>query len=216
LNEAGVIEHTLRQTAALTGSHETIVVDGGSTDGTVGLARRHATVIESPAGRAVQMNAGARAARGSVLLFLHADTVLPSNALEAIEGSLKDGSVIGGRFRVRLDNNRWAFRVIGAAISGRDALIKGFTGDQAIYIRTTVFRELRGYAEIPLMEDLDLGRRMCRRGKVARLQLSVTTSARRWQNHGVCRTILLMWTLRVLYLVGCPAHRLSRFYRDAR
>ncbi len=216
LNEAAIIEETLQRLTSLEGDTEIIVVDGGSADDTVTIALRYAKVLNGPKGRASQMNIGAKEAKGDVLLFLHADTVLPEGAIDAIEKSLADPSVIGGRFRVRLDQPGWRYRMVSSSINLRDRLLKGFTGDQAIFIRAPVFTALGGYREMALMEDLDLGRRMCRLGKVIRLPLYVTTSSRRWQQNGVFRTILLMWTLRLLYLLGCPPERLNRFYGDAR
>lgn len=216
LNEASSIIATLERTRALEGNPEIIVVDGGSTDETVALAGRHARVISSPRGRAAQMNRGAAEARGNTLLFLHADTMLPRDALRCIAGALANPRVVGGRFQVVLDDPGWMYRVIGFSINLRDRLAGGFTGDQAIFIRAGVFRALGGYREMPLMEDLDLGRRMGKVGKVARLRPTVVTSARRWRKNGVIRTIVLMWTLRLLYLAGVPPARLARFYRDTR
>jgi hypothetical protein len=162
------------------------------------------------------MNAGAALASGDVLLFLHADTILPDNAASAIEQSLADTAVIGGRFRVRLDNPGWRYRLVGWSINTRDRLVRGFTGDQAIFIRREAFTTLGGYPPVELMEDLEFGRRMCRKGKVARLSQCVTTSARRWENGGVASTVFLMWTLRLLYFMRCPPALLQRWYGDAR
>jgi len=216
LNESSSIVSTLEGLYHLKGRYEVIVVDGGSEDDTVALASRHARVVQSPRGRAVQMNHGAKEAGGEVLLFLHADTHLPSDALFCIEEALSDPGVIGGRFRVRLDLPGLAYRIVEASINMRDRLMGGFTGDQGIFIRATVFRGMGGYREIPLMEDLDLGRRMARMGKVVRLPLAVTTSARRWQKDGIVRTVLRMWLLRYSYFLGVSPETLSRFYANTR
>ena len=216
LNEAQNITATLKRVLSLPGFYEVIVVDGGSQDKTAELALAYSRVIRATGGRAGQMNAGAAAAGGEVLLFLHADTVLPETALKAVEQALSDNSVIGGRFRVRLDCSAWPYRVVGSCINWRDRILKGFSGDQAIFIRSGVFQKLGGYAEIPLMEDLELGRRMLRVGRVVQLPEYVMTSARRWQKNGLLRTIVLMWALRLLFNLGCPPRKLVRFYGNVR
>jgi len=216
LNEATVLETALRQINTLKGEIEIIVVDGGSTDSTVSIAGRFARVLSSPKGRSTQMNLGVKAAGGDVLLFLHADTRLPEGAVSAITKSMNDPAVIGGRFKICLDETGWQYRMVGSGINLRDRLFSGFTGDQAIFIRKSAFETLGGYRDMTLMEDLDLGRRMCRYGKVVRLPLTVVTSARRWKNNGVFRTILLMWALRLGYLLGYPPRLLYQLYGDTR
>jgi rSAM/selenodomain-associated transferase 2 len=216
LNEAGSITATLKRVLSLPGFYEVIVVDGGSQDKTAELARGYSKVIGAAGGRAGQMNAGAAAASGEVLLFLHADTVLPEEALQAVEKALSDHRVIGGRFRVRLDCPDWPYRMVGSCINWRDRVLKGFTGDQAIFIRRGVFQKLGGYAAIPLMEDLELGKRMLRAGRVIQLPEYVMTSARRWQKKGLLRTVALMWALRLLFNLGCPPRKLVRFYGNVR
>mgnify|MGYP001611875882 CR=1 FL=1 len=216
LNEASVIAGTLERVLAQEGAHEVIVVDGGSTDETAAIASRCARVLPSQRGRARQMNLGASEARGDALLFLHADTLLPQGALAGIERALADPSVVGGRFKVRLDHPGWAYRLVGSSINLRDRLFGGFTGDQAIFVRAGVFHALGGYRELPLMEDLDLGKRMTQAGKAVRLPLSVVTSARRWQKNGVLKTIVLMWVLRLLFVLRFPPSRLKKFYGETR
>ncbi len=216
LNEASTIETTLRSVSSLQGDHEVIVVDGGSSDATAAIVGSYARVLSCPKGRSRQMNTGARGARGDVLLFLHADTKLPRGAVASIEESLADPAVIGGRFRLRLDQPGWPYRVIARGVNTRDRLFRGFTGDQAIFIRTGVFKELGGYSDMPLLEDLDLAGRMCRAGKVVRLPLYAVTSARRWQKNGLIRTVLLMWALRLLFVLRFPTHWLETFYMDTR
>ena len=216
LNEAHILEETLARLVSLDGNAEIIVVDGGSSDGTVSIAGRFAKVLRSAQGRAAQMNTGAKSARGDVFLFLHADTHLPDGAFTAIENSLIEPEIIGGRFNISLNEKGWQYRMVGYGINLRDRLIQGFTGDQAIFVRKAAFDALGGYRDMPLMEDLDLGRRMCRLGKVARLPMTVSTSARRWKKNGVFRTIVLMWALRLSYLVGLPSRRLSRLYGNTR
>lgn len=162
------------------------------------------------------MNLGAEAATGDVLLFLHADTELPVGAMKAIDDSLTREDVVGGRFCVRLDRQGWRYRMISSSINLRDKVFRGFTGDQAMFIRTVTFRSLGGYSDMPLMEDLDLASRMCRAGRVVRLHLHVVTSARRWHKGGVFKTIFLMWRLRLLYQLGYSPAKLKRMYGDTR
>lgn len=216
LNEAATIGATLEHLLHRSERPEIIVVDGGSTDETVASAERYAKVLPAPQGRAVQMNHGASLAKGDILLFLHADTRLPAGALSALEEAMTDPRVVGGRFKVRLDSPRPIFRVIESSINLRDRLFRGFTGDQAIFVRASVFRQLGGYRPLPLMEDLDLGTRLCRCGHVVLLPLAVTTSARRWERRGVISTVVLMWLLRASYLLGVSPHTISRFYPPTR
>jgi len=189
-------------------------VDGGSTDATAAVAARcpQVSLVSSPRGRARQMNAGARCARGDVLLFLHADTLLPDGALAAVEAATRDPGVVAGRFDVRFDNPRRVFRMIAWFMNRRSRWSGISTGDQAIFVRRESFDAVGGYPDIPLMEDVELCRRLKRRGHMAALRLRVTTSARKWEQEGAVRTILLMWALRLLYRVGVSPARLHRWY----
>ena len=189
-------------------------MDGGSTDASVATAARFPEVrlLTSSRGRARQMNAGARAARGDVLVFLHADTLLPDGALAAIEASVSDPRVVAGRFDVRFDSARPLFRVIAWFMNQRSRRSRISTGDQAMFVRRDVFEAVGGYPEMPLMEDVELCRRLKRCGRIAALRLRVTTSARKWEREGAIRTILLMWALRFLYMTGVAPARLHRWY----
>lgn len=216
LNEAPGIVETLRQVRQA-GECEILVVDGGSEDGTPELARPLADmVLLSERGRARQMNAGARAATGDVLVFLHADTRLPVGFPALLARSLGDPRVVGGRFDVRLDAAGWLFRTIEALMNIRSRWTKIATGDQALFVRREVFWALGGYPDIPLMEDIELSRRLKRLGQLACLRAQVTTSARRWQRDGVVRTIVLMWALRLGYFLGIPPEQLKTLYADTR
>lgn len=216
LNEEAKIEAAI-EAARYAHDCEIIVVDGGSTDRTAELARdRVDRLIEGPCGRAVQMNAGAAAARGDVLLFLHADTILPVGYDGAIARELADPIVVGGRFDVALMPSSPLLWLTGELINLRSRWSKIATGDQAIFVRRAVFEEIGGYEEIPLMEDLAFTRALKRRGRVACLRQRVITSSRRWRRDGVIRTIALMWTLRALYFLGVSPSRLRRAYSDTR
>ena len=194
---------------------EVIVADGASRDDTREIAQSLADcVIEAPPGRARQMNAGAAAARGEILLFLHADTIVPRGFAAAIVAACE--RAIGGRFDVALDAEGLRFRIIETAINLRSRSSGLFTGDQGLFIRADVFRELGGYPDQPLLEDLALSRAMRRRGRVTALRARLRTSARRWQRHGTVRTVALMWWIRGLYALGVSPKRLARLYRDTR
>jgi rSAM/selenodomain-associated transferase 2 len=214
LEEARNLERLLPALAAAPGRPEVIVVDAGSADDTARVVARVPPVrlIRSPRGRARQMNAGAAVARRPVLLFLHADTRLPHAFEAAIAGALEDPGVVGGRFDVRIDSPRLPFRLIEALMNLRSRLSGIFTGDQAIFVRRAVFDALGGYPDIPLMEDVELTRRLKRRGRRACLRLRVTTSARKWEREGIVRTVVLMWILRFLHRCGVSPARLHRWY----
>lgn len=215
LDEQHQLEATLRR--ARGEGVEVIVVDGGSTDRTVEIAAPLAhRVIVSPRGRSRQMNAGADAASGEVLLFLHADTLLPEGFVDAIAKALADPGVVGGRFDVALSPTSALLSLVAALMNARSRLSRIATGDQAIFVRSEVFARLGGFADIPLMEDIDFSRRLKREGGIACLRERVTTSSRRWLADGPVRTILRMWTLRLLYFAGVPATRLRRAYPDRR
>jgi rSAM/selenodomain-associated transferase 2 len=216
LNEAQTISRTLRQVREA-GECQLIVVDSGSNDGTAALARGQAAlVVSSSRGRARQMNEGARVATGEVVLFLHADTVLPHGFPDLLTHALADPRVVAGRFDVRLDAAGWPFRMVEAMMNLRSRLTRISTGDQAIFVRRETFLALGGYPEVELMEDLELSRKLKRAGKIACLRERVITSARRWQRDGVFRTIVLMWTLRLGHFLGVPPERLKAFYTDTR
>ncbi|HEY8515671.1 MAG TPA: TIGR04283 family arsenosugar biosynthesis glycosyltransferase [Candidatus Binatia bacterium] len=215
LDEADEIEATLRRARAPQ-VVELLVVDGGSTDDTVARARPLADdVLIAPRGRALQMNAGARRACGDVLLFLHADTWLPEGFAEAVERAIAEGA-IAGRFDVELRGTHPFLPVIATLMNARSRWTGISTGDQAIFVRRDVFARLGGFAPIPLMEDVELGTRLRRAGRLAPLRERVSTSARRWEEEGVARTIVLMWWLRFAYACGASPEWCARAYRRRR
>jgi rSAM/selenodomain-associated transferase 2 len=214
LNEAANLSRLLPDLARGCPGADIVVVDGGSGDDTAAVVARlpGPRLLESARGRAVQMNHGAREARGDTLLFLHADTRLPDGAARAIEQTLAEPGVVGGRFDVRFDNERTLFRVIAWFMNTRSRASGICTGDQAIFVRRADFEAVGGYPDIPLMEDIELSRRLKRRGKLRALRLRVTTSARKWEREGPLRTIGLMWALRFLHFCGVAPARLHRWY----
>ncbi|MCZ7563431.1 MAG: TIGR04283 family arsenosugar biosynthesis glycosyltransferase [Burkholderiales bacterium] len=214
LNEAAGIVAALGALAPLRArGHEVIVVDGGSTDTTAVLARPLAErVIDAPRGRARQMNAGARIASGDVLVFLHADTLLPEGADRLIERALGAPDCAWGRFDVRIEGVHPLLPVVAAMMNLRSALTGIATGDQAIFVRRAGFAAVGGYPPIALMEDVALSRALARRARPARVRERAATSGRRWETRGVLRTIALMWWLRTRYFCGASPERLARLY----
>lgn len=216
LDEAAGIVDCLAALAPLRTASEIIVVDGGSVDGTRALAAppRADRVIDTARGRARQMNAGAAAALGEVLVFLHADTRLPARALESMRAALERGAA-WGRFDVAITGRHPLLRVVAAFMNLRSRITGIATGDQAVFVRRAEFQAVGGFPEIALMEDIALAARLKRRTRPACLKARVTTSGRRWERNGVLRTIALMWWLRLAYFLGADPDRLARLYYRA-
>ncbi|MGD9832489.1 MAG: TIGR04283 family arsenosugar biosynthesis glycosyltransferase [Piscinibacter sp.] len=189
-----------------------VVVDGGSQDDTLEIAKAHADLaLLAPRGRAAQMNAGAAACPADVLLFLHADTALPDDA-DLLVRRATLGPFAWGRFDVRIDSARPLLRVVSALMNLRSRWTGIATGDQALFVRHDLFRKVGGFPDLPLMEDVAMSRLLKRHGPPACLRERVTTSARRWERHGAWRTILLMWRLRAAYFLGADPKRLAIRY----
>ncbi len=193
---------------------ELIVVDGGSVDGSAALARADSDqVVQAARGRASQMNAGAAVASGDVLLFLHADTRLPPQADRLVQQALADAGHLWGRFDVQIDGHDRCLPVVAALMNRRSRWTGIATGDQAMFVRRDVFERLGGFAPQPLMEDIELSRRLRALGAPACLRPPVVTSGRRWDTRGVWRTIFLMWRLRWRYWRGESPESLAQAYR---
>jgi rSAM/selenodomain-associated transferase 2 len=213
LNEADGIVATLASLQTLRAQgHEVIVVDGGSQDGTPRLAAPLADrVLTGPRGRARQMNAGAAQAKGDVLLFLHADTRVPIGVTALVGTALHGRS--WGRFDVDIAGRPRMLRLVAALMNLRSRLTGIATGDQTIFVERAAFVSVGGYPDQPLMEDIELSRRLKRLGRPACPRARAVTSGRRWEEGGVWRTIFLMWRLRFDYWRGVPAGRLAARYR---
>jgi len=215
--ESAVINKTITIVRLRRGGEtaEIIVVDGQAEGETVAAIRDNAVrKLRSEKGRGGQLNRGAAIAAGDVLLFLHADTVLPPAAFERIAEAMRDEGCVGGAFNLRIDSRRAGFRVIETVASLRSRLTRIPYGDQAIFIRASYFRTLGGFREIPIMEDVDLMRRIKRKGgRIVIFREPVITSARRWEKEGLVFGTIRNWFLMTLYLCGVSPERLARFYR---
>ena len=214
LNEADQIAETLASLAPYRNQgHEVIVVDGGSSDETQSLAAMHADkVLHRNMGRAQQMNRGIDEARGDVLLFLHADTRLPSNGLKEVISAVEDGG-FWGRFNVRLSGEHFMLRVIERMMNLRSCVTGVATGDQAMFVSRESVAIVGQFPQIPLMEDVVFSKRLRELAWPVCVRQHVTTSSRRWEHRGVFRTVLLMWRLRLLFFLGVSADKLARQYQ---
>jgi len=193
--------------------HELIVVDGGSTDETVFIARPWVdNLLETGAGRATQMNAGAGKANGDILWFLHADSQLPENADELIVNALTSGASTWGRFDVRLSGRNPSLRLVETMMNLRSRLTGIATGDQAIFISKDLFEKAGGFPDQCLMEDIEISKKLKKYQSPVSLRETLMTSSRRWEENGILKTILLMWTLRAAYFFGVPVDKLCLRY----
>lgn len=216
LNEkAGVLGASLVALKPLRmAGHEVIVVDGGSSDASRALAEKFADrLIFSAPGRARQMNAGAAAASGDILLFLHADTFLPPSADTLVESGLETLGRDWGRFDVRLSGKSPMLRIVERTMNLRSRLTGIATGDQAVFVRRALFRAAGGFPDLALMEDVAMSARLKRLGPPLCLKSRVVTSSRRWEQNGIFRTIFLMWCLRLAFALGADPGKLARIYR---
>ena len=213
LNEAATIARTLRHLEGID-NLEVIVVDGGSKDETAALAESRGTkVVQSKPGKAAQMNAGATAATGDILIFLHADTLLPEDFSRQIASALNQKGVVAGAFRLSIDSIHAGIRIIERMANWRSRLLRLPYGDQALFIKKPLFEKIGGFAEMPIMEDFILVRRLKRKGNIVILPTAVSTSPRRWLHFGIVKTWLINQAIIIAYYLGIPPERLTRWYR---
>jgi rSAM/selenodomain-associated transferase 2 len=215
LNESEHIESTLVCLGPLREQgHEVIVVDGGSQDKTIELARHRVDkVIQTTPGRAQQMNIGASQASGDILWFIHADTQVSEHAAQQIRKVMKNEHNHWGRFDISLSGQHLLLRVVEKLMNLRSCLTGIVTGDQAIFVRRTCFDAINGFRPIPLMEDIEISRRLKKWSRPCCIHDKVITSSRRWEKNGVLRTILLMWRLRLAYALGVSPEKLAHEYK---
>ncbi|MFT7560581.1 MAG: rSAM/selenodomain-associated transferase 2 [Flavobacteriales bacterium] len=211
LNERPQIERSIEYLLSLSHvAHELIFVDGGSKDGSREfLTAQNLRTIESPRGRAAQMNAGALCANGDILLFLHVDSQTPENMVQRI-GELND--FVWGFFRIRLTSDKRIFRFIERGINFRSRVFSVATGDQGLFVKRSKFHQINGFAPIPLMEDIEITRRLKKLAKPYIVADSIQSSARRWQKHGTLYTVFFMWYVQALYVLGVSPNYLVRLY----
>ncbi|MEH1910802.1 MAG: TIGR04283 family arsenosugar biosynthesis glycosyltransferase [Nostoc sp.] len=213
LNEAGNIKEAIATTQPSI-NIEVIIVDAGSKDGTLEIAQSlDIKVISSSPGRAVQMNAGAVAASGDILLFLHADSRLPTGFDEMIRTVLQQPGIVAGAFNLRIDASLLSLRWVEWGVNARSHFCQMPYGDQAIFLTKAVFQQIGGFPELPIMEDFELIRRLKRIGHIVIISTPVVTSARRWLQKGVFKTTLLNQIVIIAYLLGISPKRICRWYR---
>lgn len=216
VNESSIINQTIEHVFRVCSgfAHEVIVVDGAADGGTINsIQSEHVVKIISKIGRGKQMNAGAAVAHGNILLFLHSDMELPEDALASISSVMETGKYAGGAFDLCINSGRKIFRLIERMASIRSRLTRVPYGDQAIFLRKSLFEEINGYREIPLMEDVEMMSRVKKSGhKIHIIPQKVKTSARRWKNEGVIYCTLRNWTLISLFHLGVHPDKLVRFY----
>lgn len=213
LNEEGSIKNLLQQLQSYRQQgHEIIVVDGGSEDNTFAVSKLLADkTIESQPNRSTQMNRGTEYASHDILWFLHADSLIPENAVGKIQMALNKKN--WGRFNISLSGTSWMFRIIENMINLRSCITGIATGDQGLFMKREIFEVVQGYSNLPLMEDIDLSKKLKRISTPVCLKDKIITSSRRWEKHGILKTVLLMWQLRFLYWFGVSADKLAQKYK---
>jgi len=214
LNEANTIGSILDRLVD-TDNVEVIVVDGGSQDETVTVVRsRNVQVISTPPGRACQMNAGAARATGDILLFLHADTRLPANFDRLIRQALQEPQTIAGAFELRIDAQQFSLRLIERLVNWRSRFFSMPYGDQAIFLKATVFHTIGGFPNLPIMEDFEFIRRLQPQGRITIVPASILTSGRRWERLGIIKTTLINQLIIIGYFGGLSPEKLAQWYRE--
>lgn len=214
LNEASNIGRCIDALRSESKDIEIIVADGGSSDNTREIATGCGVVkiVDSEAGRGLQMNKGAAASSGDILLFLHADTSIEQGWSDAVPSVIEKDCVAGGAFTFAVDGDSWSYRLVEAWVRMRCALLELPYGDQAIFVKRNIFEAVGGYRDIPLMEDVDLVGRVKKVGKISILRHRVLTSPRRWEEKGIIKTAAINQVIMLLYRLGVNPDRLFRYY----
>ncbi|AFZ60293.1 TIGR04283 family arsenosugar biosynthesis glycosyltransferase [Anabaena cylindrica FACHB-243] len=213
LNEAENIKNAIASTQPST-NIEIIIVDGGSQDSTTAIAQSlGATIVSSQPGRAIQMNAGAAVATGEILLFLHADTLLPPGFDDMIRTTLQQPGIIAGAFALRIDAPHWGLRLVEWGVEVRSRFWQMPYGDQAIFLTQVAFAKIGNFLELPIMEDFELIRRLKNQGKISLISIPVITSSRRWLKKGIFITTFLNQIIIFAYLLGISPERIRKLYR---
>ena len=215
LNEAKILEKTLSRLQPELAGHELIIVDGGSNDASVCIAEKYGRVLISVRGRAKQLNAGAAAAGGDILLFLHADVWLEPGAISAVERALSCGYV-GGGFRQKIDGKNVLYRAIEIAGNLRGEYLKVFYGESGIFLARSDFQQIGGFPDVPILEEIEFSKRLRSLGKTTLIEPCIHLSARRWESNGIVRTTLNNWLITLLYFVGVSPEKLARLYSHIR
>jgi rSAM/selenodomain-associated transferase 2 len=214
LNEAASIERFLKRLAQRAGDAELIVVDGGSSDGTVDLTRNHCDrCLDTPPGRALQMNAGARTASGDAFWFVHADCEVPVGCLEQISNALRQPDIVGGFFRIRIPNRHFVYRLTDSFAHYAGLLLRMRFGDHGFFCRRTAFEKIGGFPELPLMEDAEFFRKLRRLGRIAIISSRLVSSSRRYEQVGPWRLTFTYGLIALLYLLRVPIPVLATIYR---
>ena len=215
LNEAACLQDLLKECERVRADgHEVILADGGSTDSTVSLATLSVDlIVDSEAGRALQMNAAAASASGDLFWFVHADTRLSSTNIHQVYKLLSQTGFAWGWFDIKLTDSAWMFRVIEKMMNWRARATQVATGDMGIFITRDLFYKVGAYDAIPIMEDIALSKRLRKIAKPTVLNEPLMVSSRRWQKYGIAKTILLMWALRLFYFLRVSPQRLVKWYR---
>lgn len=215
LNEAKILEKTLSELQSELGQHELIVVDGGSTDGSVHIAEKYGKVITSELGRAKQLNTGAASATGDILVFLHADVWVEPGALASVATALSSGYV-GGGFQQKIDGTHFLYRMIEIAGNMRGKYLKVFYGDSGIFLKRADFEKIGGFPEIPILEEMELSKKLRQLGKTTLVTPHIHISERRWETKGIIRTTLNNWLITLLYFLKFSPVQLAKLYRHIR